>query len=638
MFRRVAWCALLSLASGLVAPLGATGDGRGAAQIVARKTLRLPYSGRELTAVKTLDPQTGKLESLAFERGAEADVAAALAAEEQARFAAIGNLLPALAKQLDAGGQERVKVLMRFAIEEPFLDKSPFFDKSRALSAADGARFELAARSANQRLMARAATLLDEKLSLLGVAEQRVLARSGPFVAVELPAEAVRQLSRDRGIAFIGPHGEKPIKDVPTVPESLPTTRTDWIQGQGDKGAGVKIAVLESGYPVVSLSCFKIVALHDYAQGFDDHVTFSPGLIGNRYNNGACNGTWTGYAPEASVVMANSDDYVDSFEWAKNQNINVVTMSWHYPSEEDEGGLHSRDIFFDYWTTQPPYPIVFTSAGNQAELGAYASGKGYNIMGVGNVANDDDTDRCLDVIRPTSSFKDPTSPHSDREVPAIASPGTSHALLGSTFGGTSAATPVTASIAADLLSRNTLLKSWPEATRAILLATANYQGADDQNWAKSLEGKDGTGMTNAYYAGLTADTRETGTTSQFRAHDYGTMTNASFSGGYLTKTWKAKGSSTSSRVRVALVWNSKVAATGGEPTSSVLDADLDLIVQAPNGSTVASSTSYDGAYEFVEFSPSVSGDYTIKVRGLTVPANFTRYYAVAWTVHYDLCD
>ncbi len=628
MFRRAVPFALCSL---LLTSFGWAQE-RTAPEIVTKRTLRLPHTGRELTAVKTFDPQTGESRVLAFENGVEVNAKQALAAEDEARFAALGNLLPSLASRLDDGTTGRIQVLMRLAMEEPFLDKS------RIRSAADEAGFTLMARAAEERLVARAGALLDEKLARLGVEDARVLSRSGPFVAVELPAEAVRQLSRDRGIGFIGLYGEERINDAPTIPASLPTTRTDYMHSSGNKGAGVKIAVLEEGYPTLPIACFNIVALHDYSQQTDSHLTFSPGLIGNRYNNGACNGTWTGYAPEASVVMANSDSWVDSFEWAKNQGINVVTMSWHTFTEEINPNLSSRDIFFDYWTTQPPYPIVFTSAGNQAANDAYASGKGYNIMGVGNVLNDDEVDRCNDSMSPDSSFLDPDSPHSDREVPAIASPGSLVSLLGSTFGGTSAATPVTAAITADLLSRNPTLKSWPEATRAILLATANYQGADGQSWSKSAEGKDGTGMTNAYFAALAADTRETTTTPQFRAHDYGTLYNSSFSAGYLTKTWKAKVGSIPSRVRVALVWNSKVAATNGDPSSSVLDADLDLIVQAPNGTTVASSTSYDSSHEFVEFAPTVAGDYTIKVRGVTVPANFTRYYAVAWTAHYDICE
>ena len=61
------------------------------------------------------------------------------------------------------------------------------------------------------------------------------------------------------------------------------------------------------------------------------------------------------------------------------------------------------------------------------------------------------------------------------------------------------------------------------------------------------------------------------------------MTAADFSGGMFTKEWKAQTSSSRSRIRVALTWNSKVAASGGVPSSSVLDADLDLWVYDPDG-------------------------------------------------------
>ena len=105
------------------------------------------------------------------------------------------------------------------------------------------------------------------------------------------------------------------------------------------------------------------------------------------------------------------------------QGVNVVTMSWHFGSEESSGALHSRDVYFDYWVTRYPYPSVFASAGNEAGSDAFASGKGYNFLGVGNVVNDGDGDRCNDVISGDSSRKNPTSPHSDHEVPGNRGPG-----------------------------------------------------------------------------------------------------------------------------------------------------------------------------------------------------------------------
>jgi hypothetical protein len=115
------------------------------------------------------------------------------------------------------------------------------------------------------------------------------------------------------------------------------------------------------------------------------------------------------------------------------------------------------------------------------------------------------------------------------------------------------------------------------------------------------------------------------------------MTAADFSGGMFTKEWKAQTFSTSSRIRVALTWNSKVTASGGSPSSSVLDADLDLWIYDPDGILVAWATTWDNSWEFVEFTPAKTGAYTIKIRGYSVPSGFSSWYGVAWTTHYDLC-
>jgi len=369
----------------------------------------------------------------------------------------------------------------------------------------------------------------------------------------------------------------------------------------------------------------------------NDHMTKSVGIVGNRYSAGGCSGPWQGYAPDASVLLANESAYQDRYDWARGQGVNVVTMSWHFGSEESSGALHSRDVYFDYWVTRYPYPSVFASAGNEAAADAFASGKGYNFLGVGNVLNDGDGDRCNDAISSDSSRKNPTSPHSDHEVPALASPGSRHDLLGSSFGGTSCATPVTAAIAALLMSANTSLKIWPEAIRAILLATANYQRADGADYSRYADGADGAGLVNAHYARLTASSRESGTTPRYRAHDYGLMTASDFRAGMFTKEWKAQTFSTRSRIRVALTWNSKVAAGGGVPSSSLLDADLDLWVYDPDGNLTAWSTTWDNSWEFVELVPAKTGVYTIKVRGYSVPSDFSSWYGVAWTTHYDLC-
>jgi hypothetical protein len=596
-------------------------------QILNKRRLTLPLLGVQLQVFKILDTRTGETKTLALDTdGTEVDYPALLRQEQARHTEKYGNLHIALYDLLEQGGNEAIPVLLQLNVPDAALDKHTLHADTALEAAAERVK------SSNRQQVQQAAELFRRLFAKAGLKMPAAFTQSGPFITTTLLPEAIRALAHEADVLFIGLHNEKEIPDYPTIAESLPTTRTDDVQSSGVKGAGVKIAVLENGTTNVDTACFNIGVTQDSGAGSNDHMTKSVGIIGNRYQDGACTGSWQGYAPQATVLLANVADYTERYEWAKAQGVNVVTMSWHYPSEETSGSLHSRDIYFDYATTHYPWPTVFTSAGNEAPT-AYASGKGYNFLGVGNVVNDGDGNRCNDVISGSSSWKDPSTPHGDREVPEIASPGSRHALLGSSFGGTSAATPVTAAIASLLMSNNSSLKIWPEAIRAILLATANYQRADNANWSKSADGKDGTGMTNAYYANLTAQRRETTTTARYRAHDYGTMYASQFDGGFFEKAWKARTYTTSSRIRVALTWNSKTT-----DSSSMLDADLDLWVYDPDMHLVATSTTWDSSHEFVEFTPAKVGAYTIKVRGYTVPDAFWSYYGIAWTTHYDLCQ
>ena len=97
----------------------------------------------------------------------------------------------------------------------------------------------------------------------VGVADDEPARASGPFVVATLPAEAIRALARDDRVAFVGPAREREVPDYPTIEESLPTTRTEIVHGAGVRGAGVRIAILESGTPDISASCFNIADTQD---------------------------------------------------------------------------------------------------------------------------------------------------------------------------------------------------------------------------------------------------------------------------------------------------------------------------------------------------------------------------------------
>jgi hypothetical protein len=595
-------------------------------EILYERQVHLPFTNMNITLLKVRDARTGEEQRVVLDQNLQpVDYEELMAIEEGIRKEIYGTMHPDLHRRINQGSLDAlIDVMIKVNAEEEFVDKSAV-DRGTMTDA----QLRTRSNEITQDLEERAKQLMNNVAQRNGMAPVVAQEVDGPFIIATVRAQEALALSRDEGIVFIGPVNEVRLHDAPDIPESLPTTRTNSAHSYS-KGSGIKIAVLESGQTTTSQSCFRVSARHTASGGTDSHMTKSLGIIGSKYNNGACNGSWVGYAPQASILMANSSSYTSSYSWAKGRGVDVVTMSWHYPSEETTGSLHSRDEYFDYWTTRYPYPMIFTSAGNQAGGGAYSSGKGYNFFGVGNVLNDGDGNRCDDTISASSSWKDPISSHSDREIPEIAAPGSTHELLGTTFGGTSCATPVAASIATCLIGANTSLRTWPEGLRAVMQATANFQQADGSNFSTWSDGKDGTGMLDAWYAVLACKARANNTSSYFRAHDYGYISNASFTNGYMNETWKVKTGTTNSKIRVAFTWNSKTTSS-----SSVLDADLDLRVYAPNGSLVATSSSYDNNNEFVEFTPPMTGSYTIKVRCYSAPSNFSSYFGVAFTTMYD---
>ena len=66
-------------------------------------------------------------------------------------------------------------------------------------------------------------------------------------------------------------------------------------------------------------------------------MTKSVGIIGNRFSSGACTGAWQGYAPDATVLVANGCSYRDALCWARAQGVSMSRLSWHHPSEETSG-------------------------------------------------------------------------------------------------------------------------------------------------------------------------------------------------------------------------------------------------------------------------------------------------------------
>jgi len=253
---------------------------------------------------------------------------------------------------------------------------------------------------------------------------------------------------------------------------------------------------------------------------------------------------------------------------------------------------------------------TFVAAGNDAVAcgtgvngDVLSPGLGYNTV---TVANFDDRNTGAwsdDIMRFSSSWRDPVSYWGDRDKPEVAGPGsymnsttTASPWTGDIGSGTSYASPVVAGIAADMMQYNWSLPAWPEALKAILMTGAGHNIEGSSRFSEC----DGAGAIHV----KTIDDIMRGWGGGFGQYGYYCSAPE-----YLTLAtkWFVAGRQS----RVTIVWNTPTSYSGYPLRPS---ADLDLRIIHPNGSTVVTgSYSNDNTFEIVSFYPPVSGNYKIQV-------------------------
>lgn len=281
--------------------------------------------------------------------------------------------------------------------------------------------------------------------------------------------------------------------------------------------------------------------------------------------------------------------------------VQIETHSWGYfhsstESEHDDFKIYDRDADNQSYDKQS---TVFFIAGNAGKFGGNhvtSPGKGLNVVTVGNYDDSNDT------INPDSCFADPETKN---QKPEISAPGTNICAGGvGCWTGTSQATPHAAAFAADLVSSYTWLQRKPYMLKALMLASATkpITGGVD---AVGLGGID---FYRAFYNGA-AQWWE-GANNSF---DYFDSQDAYPNNGAIDRVVTLDANKT---VSVALSWlNSGSYTYDHRADAHPIGMDLDITVYAPNGNAIASSASWDNAFEVVRFNTGASaGNYRVAIR------------------------
>jgi len=478
-----------------------------------------------------------------------------------------------------------------------------------------------------------------------GPDEARIEVRSSRIVELDVDRRTLKRLRDapefDREDVEVARAIVHQVHDGIRFPDCLPFSTTAPL---GDAGSGVRLAIVEDGIPSVSLGDFgRPPELLSSRGHTSPHLALCLGVIGHQKK-----GEMHGYAPGAELLVGNCGTIAERVEGTLDAGANILSFSWHGPAEEVEDDLDPRDLYLDAVSREFPFPTVVVSAGNGGMERDLAAGKGYGILGVGDVIVRRGENRDFVDMGRGSAWRNPETPHRDRELPEIATPGSGHHLFGRSFEGTSAAAPVAAAVVARLMAIDRRLSVWPEANRAILMAGAIRQDADGIEWGSGHgDGKDGAGLVYTAYAEDIARAKApnpfaaTTPGATPRGHDYGLLVahpteshavvrDGSATGdGSITPTgdgglaWRIDVDADTALVRASLAWNAD--------DLGFLDADLDLWLEDEHGKVVRSSVTYDNSYEVLAFRTGGPGIYTLRLVPSRVDPGFRSYFGVAWT-------
>ena len=393
-------------------------------------------------------------------------------------------------------------------------------------------------------------------------------------------------------------------------------SRADYVRDtNGNKGAGVKIGQIDAGVPDITNSDLQNASITRHSTSVSSHATAVARILVGSSN---------GLAPSAQLYSTSYSDYYaqafyENVEWLVSKGVNVINMSayvYAYNGENWDGKYNIVPQWLDHIAAQHDIHFVKSSGNNSGLI--TCPGMAYNIITVGGF-NDSDTVSHADDSRYSASSYTEYASTNRAEKPNLIASAVNINIGGTNSSGTSLSAPQVTGVIAQLCSYQSALKTKQTVVGAMLSVGAKYK----------LEGSSGSG---AYPDTFSPSIRVSGSTQISKFEGAGKLDarcprSVASSGNYWSPTINTSGfpytqsvyisTSSNSNVRVSIFWlkRNSISTSSHTPgtVSQTTFTDLDLYVYAPNGSLVGSSTTSYSNYEIVQFQPSQTGTYTIKI-------------------------
>lgn len=570
--------------------------------------VRAALHGEE-RAVVALDP-----------RGFEHDLELALARERQVAEALHGKRTRRLDEALLEAGGEPVDVMVwleapdtdpiRAAHAELSAELDRFGELDRDAAEAQGDQLE---RQVSDVIAPVTEAFADDARAegLVVLAADRLV----PVVFLRADAAQLAALEQDARVLSIddanGTFTER--MNVARAEVRADVVHTSW---GGNRGAGVRVGVVEGGRVCTGNGNLSVSGARQSGPT-TDHVTGVASCIKSTHP------LHQGIAPDAILYSANGAGNLSSsseaINWAIGRGCRILNLS--YGAATPGATVSAFDRYLDSVVRNAACTITI-ACGNSGDY-AGDPGAGYNAIAVGNFNDRGASAWSGEFMSATSSWRNPTT---GVETPQVAAPGSVITMLdcaggaGYTRSGTSFSAPIVAGCAALMMNDQPVLGMWPEAVRAILMATAwhNIEGAS------TLSSRDGAGGVDARAAWRVASRGVAG-------YRYGVLQYGSFSGSWYHA--QTSFASAGQRVRCVVSWDSAPEGGAGYDVNQ-LKADFDLFVYGPDGAFVAAAGTVLQPFEVVEFTAPRSGNYQLRLRRRRFSGAY-EYFGTAMTISSD---
>ncbi len=327
------------------------------------------------------------------------------------------------------------------------------------------------------------------------ISDDDIIFRShyAPMIIAELTIKQIEKVAKSDEVTDISRYkeiAEKPQTVTSTMDEVKSSTNIDKIHDIGLTGSGVKVGVCDFGNFSAENSELNANRVFENIESAKDS-SYSDNADTNHVNNVIKYGFGeNGIANKTNVYIVGSSYFVyEDFENLLSKGIQIIN---HSTTTSENGLLYDNDVkWIEHITNQ--HNVSFVQAAGNEGNNIRKPGLAYNVITVGGYNNNATYSSSDDTIFSGSCYIN-TGYCEKPDVLANAY----------AFGkyGTSFSAPFTSGIIALMLELRPSLAAYPQAVKAILLASCHHKAASTptETMSKGITDKQGAGVVDAYRA------------------------------------------------------------------------------------------------------------------------------------------